>query len=142
MNLKKIAPEVFVSAQISPDDARRAAAEGIKTIICNRPDQEAAGQPATQDIENAAAEVGIEFVHIPVTPGSITDECVSEFAAACDRSKGPILAYCGSGMRATCLWALAEAESRDVDDILKSAQEAGFALTDLRPRLEARSPDR
>lgn len=142
MNLKKIAPEVFVSAQISPDDARRAAAEGIKTVICNRPDREAAGQPAAQDIMNAAAQAGIEFVHIPVTSDSITDERVSEFAAACNNSEGPILAYCGSGMRATCLWALAEAESRDVDDIMKSAGEAGFALADLRPRLEAISAGR
>jgi sulfide:quinone oxidoreductase len=142
MKLKKISPKVFISAQINPDDTSRAAGQGIKTIICNRPDREAADQPETQDIANAAAESGIEFVHIPVTPGSITDERVAEFAAACDNSEGPILAYCGSGMRATCLWALAEAKSRNVDDILQSAEKAGFVLADLRPRLEARSNKR
>ncbi len=66
MNLKKIFPRLFVSEQINPADAGRIAAQGIRTIICNRPHCETPDQPDTETLAAAAADVGIEFLHIPV----------------------------------------------------------------------------
>ena len=137
MNLKKISPRLFVSEQINPADAGRIAAQGIKTIICNRPHCETPDQPDTETLAAAAADVGIEFLHIPVVAGSITDADVAEFAKAYKNAKEPILAYCRTGMRSTTLWALTEAESLDVNTILSTAEDVGYDLTGLRPRLEA-----
>jgi len=138
MNLKKVTPRFFVSEQIHPHDIGLAAAQGIKTIICNRPDHETAGQPEAQSVADAAAALGIDFIHMPVSSGRVTDHNVSDFSKAYKSVKGPILAYCRSGMRCTTLWALTEAELLDVNTIMSTAMDAGYDLKGLRPRLEAR----
>ncbi len=139
MNLKKVSPRFFVSEQISPNDLGLAAAQGIKTIICNRPDHETAGQPEAQTVAAAAADFGIDFINMPVASGRVTDDDVANFATAYKTVQGPILAYCRSGMRCTTLWALTEAALLDINIILSTAQDAGYDLTGLRPRLEARA---
>ncbi len=138
MNLKKISSRLYVSEQITPSDVSTAAEHGIKTIICNRPHKETENQPETQAIVDAAAEAGVEFIHMPVIAGQISDANVTEFAQAYRNSKEPILAYCRSGMRATALWALTEAELTEVDTILSTAENAGYDLSGMRPRLESR----
>lgn len=139
MNLKKVTPRFYVSEQINPRDIGLAAAQGIKTIICNRPDHEQAGQPDAKSIADAAADLGIDFINMPVPSGSISEDNVAVFAKAYKSVKGPILAYCRSGMRCTALWALAEAELLDVNTIMATAMDAGYDLKGLRPRLEARA---
>lgn len=137
MNMKKISPQFFVCEQIKVSDVELAATHGIKTIICNRPHNETDDQPETHEIATAAAAAGIEFLHIPVVSGSITDENIAQFAAAHGAAEGPVLAYCRSGMRSTCLWALTSAESLDIEEILSTAQDAGYDLAGMRPRLES-----
>ncbi len=137
MNFKKISAQVFVSEQISLEDLGRVAELGIKTVICNRPDNETAGQLDSASIAEAAGVLGISFVSIPVAMGEISDECVAEFKAAYSSANTPVLAYCRSGMRSTALWALAEATTLDLESILVTAQGAGYDLSGLRQRLEA-----
>ena len=135
MNIKSITPRFFVSGQISVTDVGIAAAQGITTIICNRPDNESSGQPPASDIAAAASSAGIEFLHIPFVFGSMTDKDIDNFSVAYKNSNGPVLAYCGSGMRSTALWALAEVTSSDVDEVLNTARDAGYDLTELHPML-------
>jgi sulfide:quinone oxidoreductase len=137
MKLKKVTPRFFVSEQINAHDIGLAAAQGIKTIICNRPDHEQAGQPDAKSIADAAADLGIDFINMPVPSGSISDDNITDFAKAYKSVKGPILAYCRSGMRCTTLWALTEAELLDVNTIMSTAMDAGYDLKGLRPRLES-----
>lgn len=42
MDIRQIDDNYSVSGQIEPDDVRDIAAEGFRTIICNRPDGEEA----------------------------------------------------------------------------------------------------
>jgi len=135
LNITEISPRFFVSKQISVAEVESAAAQGITTIICNRPDNELPNQPQASDIAAAASSAGIEFLHIPVVFRSISDQDIDEFSVALRNAKGSILAYCGSGMRSTALWALAEARSMDCDAILTTARNAGYDLTELRPIL-------
>ena len=135
MNIKNITPRFFVSGQISVTDVGIAAAQGITTIICNRPDNETPGQPLAADIAAAASSAGIKFLHIPIVFGTMTDKDIDDFSDAYQNSEGPILAYCGSGMRSIALWALAEVRSADVDEILNTARNAGYNLTELQPML-------
>jgi len=135
LNITEISPRFFVSKQISVADVTSAAAQGITTIICNRPDNELPNQPQASDIGAAASSAGIEFLHIPVVFRSISDQDIEEFSVALRNAKGSILAYCGSGMRSTALWALSEARSMDCDAILTTARHAGYDLTELRPIL-------
>ena len=139
MKIRKISPRLYVSDQISVTDLGVAAAQGIKSVINNRPDGEAQEQPMSADLAEAAKALGLEFRHMPVISGSLTDDDVDEFKKVTGELRGPILVFCRSGTRSTSLWALSEAKSLDVDAILKAAGEAGFDLSGLRSRLLASS---
>lgn len=135
MNIKKISPHFLVTGQISVSDISAIAASGIKTIICNRPDNESEGQPAVSDIAAAAEAQGMTFLNVPVSSKIITDANVDDFGSANDDATGPVLAYCRTGMRSTILWALSQAKLTNIDDILSATAEAGYDLSKLRPRL-------
>ncbi len=106
MKIMQLSSQFFVSAQITVDDLSIVAAHGFTTIVNNRPDGEAAGQPMSDDLAAAAADLGIAFMHIPVVSGSITEQDVADFGHACNNLEGPILLFCRSGARSTKLWQL------------------------------------
>ncbi len=54
MKLKQVNSDFFLSDQIIQQDLEKIAEEGIKTILCNRPDGEGADQPNIIEIEQAA----------------------------------------------------------------------------------------
>jgi sulfide:quinone oxidoreductase len=113
MTFKQIAPGFSVSGQLTPDDVRAAAAQGFKSIICNRPDGEETRQPLAAEIKAEAETAGLAFAHIPVTSGSITDSDGAKMRTALDTLPTPVLAFCRSGARSTKLWEMAQATSND-----------------------------
>lgn len=133
-NAKKLSDELSVCSFVTPAELPQFAHQ-FRTIINNRPDAEEPGQPTSADIEVAARELGLQYVHIPVIPGQITDEQIHAFARALGDKPGPALAFCKSGTRAASLWALSQAGSQDTDRILRTAAAAGFDLQALEPRL-------
>ena len=139
MNMRKLSPRFFVSEQITTADLGVASAQGIKTVINNRPDNEAQGQPRSADLAAAAEELGMQFVNLPVVAGRLTDENIDQFERANRTLQGPILMYCRTGTRSTCLWALNEAKTLDVDAVMATTAQAGYDLTALRARLISRS---
>ncbi|MFZ5956534.1 TIGR01244 family sulfur transferase [Pseudomonas knackmussii] len=124
-----------VAAQIRPEDIPELAAAGFRTLICNRPDGEAADQPGSDAIARAAQAHGIDFVHMPVVSGAIDEAAVAAFATALAEQPGPVLAYCRSGMRSASLWALSQADRRPLEQILAATTRAGFDLSTLHWRL-------
>jgi sulfide:quinone oxidoreductase len=139
MNMRKLSPRFFVSEQITTADLGVASAQGIKTVINNRPDNEAQGQPRSADLAAAAEELGMQFVNLPVVAGRLTDENIDQFERVDRTLQGPILMYCRTGTRSTCLWALNEAKTLDVDAVMATAAQAGYDLTAMRARLISRS---
>ena len=79
MEVKQANSEFSVSAQITLEDVRTLANRGIKSLICNRPDGEAADQINVAEIEDAAAALGIEMAYLPIISGNFSDADVSEF---------------------------------------------------------------
>lgn len=104
----ELAPEVYVSGQLFEHDVRLVAKQGVRSIMDNRPDGESAGQPLSADLAKVAEELGMDFVHFPVDPGSITAEDVEAFAKACDELARPLLIFSRSGGRSTKIWEMAE----------------------------------
>lgn len=139
MDVRKISPEFYAAYQLWAADLGAIAAQGIKSVINNRPDGEVEGQPTSAEIAAAAQALGLEYRYVPVLSGVLTDENADEFGAALRELPGPILAFCRTGTRSTILWALSEAQSRDVDTIVRAAGDAGYDLSKLRPRLQARA---
>lgn len=76
------------------------------------------------------------FINQPVLTGKVTTENAEEFAAELKRVKGPVLAFCRSGMRSITLWALNEARHMDADNILNFAAGIGYDLKVQRDKLE------
>ena len=107
---------------------------GYRAIICNRPDGESSDQPGFNRIEAEAAAAGLQMRYVPAVSGAIGPGDVRAFAAALEELPGPVLAYCRTGTRSAILWALSEAPSRPVADILQRAAGAGYDLSSvLRP---------
>ncbi len=138
MDARKIDDSITVAYQILPGDVPAIAAQGFKAIICNRPDNEDEGQPSADEIRAAAAASGLAFHHIPTVSGQFPDDVVAAFREAVDEAGGPVFAYCRTGTRCANLNALASAGSKPADEIISAAATAGYDLSALRPRIEAR----
>ncbi|NNF76928.1 MAG: TIGR01244 family phosphatase [Rhizobiales bacterium] len=136
MEFKKIDDSLAVAGQIASGDLPRAAAQGFKTVINVRPDGEQADAMTADQARGAASASALDYHYLPVLPTQITDEDVSAFKALLANADGPVLAHCGTGMRATVLWALANAGSMDTQEILQKAASAGFDLSRVAPRIE------
>jgi len=136
MEIKRISPFLSVSPQIYAAHVERLALLGFKTIINNRPDNETDDQPLVEELAAEAARHNMEFIDIPVIPGELTEQNVKEFGQAMSRVKGPVLAYCRSGMRSTSLWALYEARHMGADAIINFASTIGYDLSWQREYLD------
>jgi uncharacterized protein (TIGR01244 family) len=137
MDMRKITPTYFVAPQIDPADMADAAAAGITTIICNRPDAEVPPPFQADAIEAAAQAAGLAFLRLPLTHQTMTPQNAALQAEYVASSAGPVLAYCASGTRSTVVWALGQAGQMQVDDILAAARSGGYDLDTMRPTLEA-----
>ena len=131
MELKQLSEDFFVAPQIDLSDLPGLAEAGIRTVICNRPDNEGADQPSFDEIEAAAGKAGIVAFYLPIVPGRMTEEDVKAFGAALEEQRGPVLAYCRTGMRSATLWSFHQAKVRSVPEILAATKNAGYDLDGL-----------
>ena len=130
LDIKQVTDEFSVSAQLALADVPRLATMGIKSIICNRPDGEAADQVNVSEIQAAATEVGLEMVYLPVTAGSFSDLDVSGFLAAIERLPKPAHAYCRTGTRSLTLWSFYQRRLGVPDtQLLSTANRCGYDLS-------------
>ncbi len=137
MDVRRLTDELAVSGQITADDVARISAAGFRSIVCNRPDGEAADQTPFSEIEAAAKACGIEIVWQPVDGRQVTDDDGVKFGEIVAGLEVPVLAYCRTGTRCTVLWSLAEAQRRPILEIVAMAAEAGYNVAPLALRLEA-----
>ncbi|MGL4396759.1 MAG: TIGR01244 family sulfur transferase [Hyphomicrobium sp.] len=135
MPIKTLTPNLSVSPQVTVKDVAAIAALGFKAIIANRPDGEGADQPLFSEIEREAAKFGLAARYVPVVSGPVTDDDAEAFAEAMAELPKPVLAYCRTGTRSTTLWALGEAGTRPLDDILAQAKSAGYDMSGVAGRI-------
>ena len=134
---RQLTERVFVSPQISLAQVAEAAAQGVKLIINNRPDDESDDQVPGAEIEAATRMAGMEYVAIPVTHAGFSEWQMEAMAKALSETSGPVLAYCRSGTRSTLLWALAEASrGRNPGVLAAQAAAAGYDLSPVRASLD------
>lgn len=99
MSLTKVLPDLYVSPQIDPRQVEDLHRQGIRAIICNRPDDESPVQPCAAEVAAEAERLGIAFTHIPVIPGRSGQREVEAMAQALASLPRPLVAYCASGNR-------------------------------------------
>jgi sulfide:quinone oxidoreductase len=108
VDIKRVKPEFSVSGQIAPGDIESIAAQGFRSIVCNRPDGEQAGQPDYAQVAEAATAAGLEVIFVPVSTRGITAADVTAFRAALAKLPAPTLAYCRSGARSLNIYTAAK----------------------------------
>ena len=111
LEITKLNDAVSVSPQLELGDVTALAKAGFKSIVCNRPDDEAGDHPRSTAIAAAAEKAGLKFAFVPAVSGAITDQDGEKMAAALAALPGPTLAYCRSGARSTQLTEMAQTAS-------------------------------
>ncbi|WP_395644484.1 TIGR01244 family sulfur transferase [Terricaulis sp.] len=138
----RVTPQFAVAGQLAPADLARAAAEGYRTVIKNRPEKEEPGQPSDAEMKAAAEAAGLvwrdlPFAGLPPPPG-----VVAETATLLEEVPGPVLAYCRTGRRSIMAWAMAQALSgnHSPDEIIALAKQAGYDIAGAREALIGLAP--
>jgi uncharacterized protein (TIGR01244 family) len=135
--MRSLDGQTFVGGQIAAADMAGLAAEGVTSIVNNRPDGEAPGQPASAELEAAARSAGLDYRHIPVA-GGFSAAQVEAMDEALASAQGKLLAFCLSGTRSTYLWALARArQGAPAETLFEQAATAGYDLRPIAPYLRA-----
>lgn len=138
MQFNQITPNYVVSEQITEPDLVAIASAGFKTVICNRPDAEIGTELHAQFIQAEAERLGLIFVTNPISNQiGLTMQNLTVQNVAMNAAKGPVFAYCRSGMRSTMCWAMINAGKIPTDDIVNTAARAGYNLDKMRPQIEA-----
>jgi uncharacterized protein (TIGR01244 family) len=137
---KRLTDDIAVCAFVPPERLAELAPR-FRTVINTRPDAEQPGQPSSAEIETEARRLGLDYVHIPVVPGQISEAQVAQFNKTLRTGKGPVLAFCRTGTRAVTLWALGQVGAWSPDEILRAAAAAGYDLSALKPRLEEKAAE-
>lgn len=135
MEIKPLDQRLSVSGQLLTADLADLAAQGINTVICNRPDGEASDQINFAEIAEAAEQHGISAHYLPITPGRVNDKDAIAFSALLAATDGRVHAYCRSGMRSTSLWALNAGMTMPLGEVVKTASAAGYDMAGLAARI-------
>ena len=133
MKIRQVSNEVAVAGQLNKQDLAQVASLGFRSVINNRPDGEADDQPDSAALAIEAERLGLAYREQPVESGGVTVEDALEFGRALESLQGPVLAFCRSGTRSITLWALNQARSSGIEAALRTAYEAGYDLSGLRP---------
>ena len=128
-DFRRVTDDFAVAPQITVEDVQRAAAEGYKTIINNRPDGESPDQTPSADIEAAAKAAGLAYLYLPVSGGPTPDQVDQERLFLAE-AEGPVLAYCRSGTRSIVTWSIGQALSgaRPRGELVSLGRSAGYDL--------------
>ena len=107
MNITKVSDIFAVAPQISEADLPNLKAQGITTIINNRPDGEEGHTTTNANLEAAAVALGLNHHYIPVFGMNFPADAVAEMARVLALSDGKTLAFCRTGNRSINTWAKA-----------------------------------
>lgn len=126
-NYSRATEQVAISGMISDGGVQALSATGFKTVIDLRTKNE-----GTAEEKGLVDSVGIAYFNIPTTVAGITKEQVAQFTKVFESAQTPVLIHCGSGNRASAMWASYRiTKGVDPEVAIEEARKSG-----LRPPLE------
>lgn len=137
MNIKEINSKLSVADAVYVTDLEQIKALGFKSLICNRVPGEAEDHVSAAELTAAAQALGITVREIPVARNDYSDESINEFEQALKDLPQPVLAFCRSGYRAICMWALSQVNQQQlaVDEAMAQAASVGHDLSEIKTQL-------
>lgn len=138
MAIEKLADYLYISGQLNQHFIKQIEQYEIKTVICNRPDNEEPNQPNFETIKEWLQNTSVEkIVYLPVALDNLTDSTLAKFQETIAQSPAPILAYCRTGTRSTVMWVLNQVKKGvDIHSLIKAAELANVNLEPFRDKLE------
>ena len=133
--MRKITDNLSACAQLTQSDIKVLSEQGVKTLICNRPDYEEPDQPSSASLQAYAEGLGLQWFYQPVISGQVEDVQGDEFAEILSQAKTPIVAFCRSGARCGMLWALSQRKQQDPKALVDQLKASGYDMPDFFTRL-------
>ena len=126
MRIQQLNDNIYISDQVNIIDIEILSQMGIKSIINNRPDNEADGQPSSNELMQAARLVNIDYYYLPITPDKYPVKKTEELTILLNSTKKPTVMFCRTGNRSANLWALAQVNKHESEYIINTTRELGF----------------
>lgn len=133
--MRQITDTLRACGQLTQADIDALAKQGVKTVICNRPDDEEPGQPSSANLQTYVESLGMQWFYLPVISGQVEDSQGDEFADILSQAETPIVAFCRSGARCGMLWALSQRQQQSPDELVNHLKKAGYDMPDFFARL-------
>jgi len=129
--MKQINDRLWISPQIETGAISSLKEKGFAGIVNNRPDGEEPRQPPAETNRAEAEAHGLNYTHIPIVPGQISEEQVRKFQKALEESEGPVIAHCKTGTRSATLFAIGEVMDGRMSrtDVTQLGRKVGVDLT-------------
>lgn len=133
--MRQLTDTLSACAQLSQADITALSEQGVKTIICNRPDHEEPEQPSAASLQAYAESLGLQWFYQPVISGQVEDSQGDEFAEILAQAATPIVAFCRSGARCGMLWALSQRRQQEPKMLVEHLKSSGYDMPDFFARL-------
>jgi sulfide:quinone oxidoreductase len=93
------------TGQLDLQDLDTVAAEGFRSILCNRPDREGGTeQPSSEALRVRAEQLGLAFAYLPIPSVDFGEDDARAFITVLAALPKPVLAFCRTGKRSTRLF--------------------------------------
>lgn len=90
--------------QVYPAQCAKLAELGYRSLINIRPDAETDTQPASEQLQQAAAQAQLAYVYLPFDCERLSLSTIEAFAKHYHALPKPIMLFCGTGARAKLLY--------------------------------------
>ena len=128
MDITKISDTFAVATQVLAQDMPMLKAQGMTTIINNRPDGEEGHPSSSAQLQAAAEALGMAYHFIPVVGMNFPQTAVSEMAQVVAQSSSKVLAFCRTGNRSINMWARANELADTGVDVSALVAKTSFKL--------------
>lgn len=135
---RRLSQRIAVGRAPSRDEVAMIAGAGFRSLINNQPDGEKDSLMTSAQIQAAASELGLAYVHIPVEGSNPLEKDVRVFAEALAALPQPVYAFCRSGGRSAALWALASVAEMTTEVLIETCAQAGYDVSGLKVKMDMR----
>jgi uncharacterized protein (TIGR01244 family) len=127
-NTMKINEEITVGPQPNEADICQLSQDGYKSVVNFRTDDEEKQPLLPQAEAEKVKAANMEYLHLPVSMKSMSDELVDQFREKYDDLPKPVFAHCKSGKRAGAMvmMKIAVEQGMTGEQTLQNAEEMGF----------------
>lgn len=125
--IKKISQEFSAGSQPTPEDLKRLAKEGFKSVVNLRSEDEVG---VLVDEQQQAEALEMEYRQVPLKPTVADADLTAQMLTELETLPTPVFFHCGAGARgsALALIALSKQQQLSREAVVAKAEELGISL--------------